>query len=230
MRCGCLREGDFAPWLAFAATVLADVAVQAGELDEAEALIGLLPQEGWPAGVGTVLIPAARGRLRLAHRRPADALADFNTCARIFSSDVWGTEMRDVGYLHAGAGAAQALLLLGERDAARELAQAELADVREFAGPRALGIASRVAELAQGGERAIELLYESVVSLRGSPFTSSTTSQSRRAHSAGRTTVCCAHPAGMSRRPAAQSAWTTSTCCATATVYTSRSAWCSTGC
>jgi len=96
-----LQEGDFAPGLAFAATVLADVAVEAGELDEAQALIGLLPQEGWPAGVGTVLIPAARGRLRLAQGRPAEALADFETCARMFSPEVWGTEMRDCGYLHA---------------------------------------------------------------------------------------------------------------------------------
>jgi DNA-binding CsgD family transcriptional regulator/ketosteroid isomerase-like protein len=164
-----LQEGDFAPGLGFAATVLADVAVEAGELDGAQALIGLLPQEGWPAGVGTVLIPAARGRLRLAEGRPAEALADFQMCARMFSSDVWGTEMRDVGYLHARAGAAEALLRLGERESAGEMARAELADVRVFGAPRALGVASRVAGLAEGGERGIELLYESVASLRGSP-------------------------------------------------------------
>jgi len=164
-----LQEGDFAPGLAFAATVLADVAVEAGELDEAQALIGLLPQEGWPAGVGTVLIPAARGRLRLAQGRPADALADFQICASMFSPDVWGMEMRDVGYLHARAGAAEALLRLGERESAGEMAEAELADVRVFGAPRALGVASRVAGLAAGGERGIELLYESVASLRGSP-------------------------------------------------------------
>ena len=86
-----LQEGDFAPGLAFAATVLADVAVEAGELDEAQALLALLPQEGWPAGVGTVLIPAARGRLRLAQGRPAEALADFEACAAMFSPEVWGT-------------------------------------------------------------------------------------------------------------------------------------------
>ena len=85
-----LQEGDFAPGLAFAATVLADVAIEAGELDEAQALIALLPQEGWPAGVGTVLIPAARGRLRLAQGRPADALADFQMCAEMFSPDAVG--------------------------------------------------------------------------------------------------------------------------------------------
>jgi ATP/maltotriose-dependent transcriptional regulator MalT len=164
-----LQEGDFAPGLAFAATVLADVAVEAGELDEAQRLIELLPQEGWPAGVGTVLIPAARGRLRLAQGRPAEALADFRMCAQMFSPEVWGTEMRDVGYLHARAGAAQALLRLGERDAAQQVAEEELADVRVFGAPRALGIASRVAGLAEGGERGLGLLYESVDSLRDSP-------------------------------------------------------------
>ena len=164
-----LQEGDFAPGLAFAATVLADVAVEAGKLDEAQALIELLPQEGWPAGVGTVLIPAARGRLRLAQGQPAKALADFQMCAEMFSPEVWGTEMRDVGYVHARAGAAQALLRLGEREAAREVAQAELADVRAFGATRALGVASRAAGLAEGGERGLGLLHESVASVRDSP-------------------------------------------------------------
>ena len=165
-----LQEGDFAPGLAFAATVLADVAVEAGELDEAQALIELLPQEGWPAGVGTVLIPAARGRLRLAQGRPAEALADFETCARMFSPDVWGTEMRDVRVparaRRRGPGAAAARRARARATSWRE---SELADVRVFGAPRALGIALRVAGLAEGGERGIELLYESVASLRRSP-------------------------------------------------------------
>jgi DNA-binding CsgD family transcriptional regulator len=165
---GVLQEGDFAPGLAFAVTVLVDVAIEAGELDEAQALIELLPQEGWPAGVGTALIPAARGRLRLAQGRSADALEDFQTCAAMFSPEVWGTEMRDVGYLHARSGAAQALLRLGQREAARQEAEAELADVRAFGATRALGIALRVAGLAEGGERRLKLLGESVASLRRS--------------------------------------------------------------
>ena len=164
-----LQEGDFAPGLAFAATVLADVAIEAGELEEAQALIDLLPPGGWPAGVGTVLIPAARGRLRLAQGRAAEALADFETCASMFSPEIWGTEMRDVGYLHARSGAALALLRLGDRERARHLAQAELADVQAFEAPRALGIASRVAGLAWAGERGLALLEESVAALRGSP-------------------------------------------------------------
>ena len=164
-----LQEGDFAPGLAFAATVLADVAVAAGELAEASALLALLPQEGWPAGVGTVLIPAARARLRLAQGRPADALADFEACAAMFRTELWGTELRDVGYLHARSGAAQALLRLGEPERARELARAELADVRAFGTPRALGVALRVAGLAEGRDAGLDLLGQSVLALRSSP-------------------------------------------------------------
>ena len=37
-----LQEGDFAPGLGFAATVLSDVAVEAGQLDEAQLLLDLL--------------------------------------------------------------------------------------------------------------------------------------------------------------------------------------------
>ncbi len=164
-----LQEGDFAPGLAFAATVLADVAVEAGELPQARALLGLLPQADWPPGVGTVLIPAARGRLELAAGRFAEALADFRTCAAMFSAEVWGMELRDVGYLHARSGAAQALLSMGEREGALALAEAELADVRVFGGHRALGIALRVAGLSRGGQSGLDLLDESAAVLRDSP-------------------------------------------------------------
>jgi DNA-binding CsgD family transcriptional regulator len=163
-----LQEGDFRPGLAFAVTVLADVAVEAGDLIEAERLLSLLPQEGLPAGVGTVLIPAAHGRLRLAQGRPAEALVAFQDCAAMFSPEIWGAEIRDVGYLHARAGAAQALLRLGEREHARDVAQAELADVKVFGAPRALGIALRVAGLAEGGSKGLELLDSSAATLRRS--------------------------------------------------------------
>jgi DNA-binding CsgD family transcriptional regulator len=164
-----LQEGDFAPGLPFAATVLADIAVEAGELEEADAVLGLLPPGGWPAGVATVLIPAARGRVHLAAGRPAEALADFEACASMFSADVWGVDVRDVGYVHARSGAALALLLLGERERARQFARAEVTDVRVFGGHRALGVALRVAGIAEGGTAGLELLEESVSSLRDSP-------------------------------------------------------------
>jgi DNA-binding CsgD family transcriptional regulator len=164
-----LQEGDFAPGITFGATILADVAVEAGMFDEAAALLDLLPSEAAPAGVGTVLIPAARGRLELARGHPADALRQFETCAQMFSPAVWGMELRDVGYLHARSGAAHALLRLGRREEAAALARAELDDVRVFGGRRAIGVAARAAGLATGDKEGLELLAESVAVLRASP-------------------------------------------------------------
>ncbi len=164
-----VQEGDFAPGLAFAATILADVAVASGEFDEAEALLDLLPRGDLPAGVGTVLIPAGRGRLLLAEGHASEALKEFEHCISLWRSDVWGLEMRDIGYVHARSGAAQALLALGERRRARELAEAELADVRRFGGRRALGVALRAAGLVRGGNEGLGLLEQSVALLNESP-------------------------------------------------------------
>jgi DNA-binding CsgD family transcriptional regulator len=164
-----LREGDFGPGLGFAATVLSDIAVEAGELCEAQMLLDLLPQQGWSPGVGTVLIPAARGRLRLTQGQAADALSDFQACGALFDADVWGMPIHETGYVHARSGAALALLRLGQRQPARQLAEAELADVRVFGAPRALGVTLRAAGLARGGREGIALLRESVAVLDGSP-------------------------------------------------------------
>jgi DNA-binding CsgD family transcriptional regulator len=164
-----LQEGDFAPGLAFAATVLAEVATEAGEYEDAQAVLALLPQSGWTASVGTVLIPSARGRLRLAQGRAADALADFEACLALFSPDVWGMPIRETGYVHARSGAALALVRLGQPERARELADAELADVRLFGAARALGVSLRAAGLAHGGATGLGLLAESVATLEESP-------------------------------------------------------------
>jgi DNA-binding CsgD family transcriptional regulator len=164
-----MQAGDFAQGLPIGATLLAEVAVEAGELEEAHALLDLLPREGWPATIGTVLIPAARGRLALAQDRPAEALAEFETCSALLGADVWGMEMRDNGHVDARPGAVQALLRLGDRERARELAQAVLEDARAFGAPRALGLGLRVAGLAHGGEQGLDLLVESVDALRESP-------------------------------------------------------------
>jgi DNA-binding CsgD family transcriptional regulator len=164
-----LQEGDFTPGLAFGATLLAEIAIEAGELDEAAQLLDLLPTEGLAPGVGSVLIPAARGRLRLAQGRPGEALVEFETCIAMFDPDVWGVEVRDAGYLHARSGAALALLRLGQRRRALALARAELADATVFGAPRAIGVATRVAGLVQRGETGLELLADSVEALRSSP-------------------------------------------------------------
>jgi DNA-binding NarL/FixJ family response regulator len=104
-------------------------------------------------------------------------LADFETCLALFGPDVWGITIRETGYVHARSGAALALLRMGERERAREMADAELADVRVFGARRALGVALRVAGLARGGDDGLALLRESVAALRDSP------AELERAHS-----------------------------------------------
>ena len=161
-----LREGDFAAGLGMVG-LAAEIAVEAGELEEAQAL--LAPVVPGPPGVVSVLAPAAMGRLNLARGEGELALGCFESCLEMFGPDVWGMPIRDVGYIHARSGAAQALLLIGDRERARSLAESELADARVFGGRRALGIAARVAGLAQGGAGGLRLLAESVEVLRESP-------------------------------------------------------------
>jgi DNA-binding CsgD family transcriptional regulator len=161
-----LQEGDFTAGLGVAA-IAAEVAIEAGQLDEARTLLELIPPG--PAGVLSVLGPAAAGRLSLARGNGQQALTCFQACLAMFGADLWGIEIRDVGYLHARSGAALAWLLLGDRDRARALAEAELADARVCGGRRALGIALRVAGLATGGADGLERLSESAGVLRESP-------------------------------------------------------------
>jgi tetratricopeptide (TPR) repeat protein len=145
-----LQEGDFAPGLGFAATVLSDVAVEAGQLDEAQALLDLLPQEGWPAGVATRCssrppaaacgwrrpgrrragrLPGLRGaveRRRVGHARPRDGL-----CARPLG--------RRAGIAAAGptpAGVSAGRRRTRRRAGVRRAARARHRAARRRAGPR----------------------------------------------------------------------------------------------
>ena len=161
------REGDFAPGLS--TIILAEVAVEAGELDDAQALLAPLSPGGWLTGLAAAQILAARGRLRLAQGRASEALSDLQACAAMIRPEVWGVEVRDIGYLHVRSSMALALLQLGERTSARALAQAEVEDVRAARTRRAFGVALRAAGLAEGGAHGLELLRESVSALKGSP-------------------------------------------------------------
>jgi DNA-binding CsgD family transcriptional regulator len=163
-----LESLGFAGGLRLAASVLIDIAIEAGQLDEAEALLDLLRLTELPSELSTLVAIAARGRLRLAQGRPAEALADFEKALALLSREIWGLEMQDNGWLYARSGAAQALLQLGERDRARRLADDELVAARAFGAQRALGVALRVAGLTRG-DAGIALLEESVAVLRGSP-------------------------------------------------------------
>jgi len=118
-------------------------------------------QAGW--------LIAARGRLRLAQRRPAAALADLLAAGELFArlristpTIAWRS---DAALAHLALGAqAQAQA----QAQARTLAAEEVTLARAFKGPRTLGVALRAAGLADGGRRGIELLRQAVRVLDGS--------------------------------------------------------------
>ena len=164
-----LRESDLRAGLAFAVTVLADIAVEAGELVEAEALLSLLPQQGWPAGVGTVLIPAARARLRLAQNRLCGGACRLPDLCRNVQPGGVGHRNSRCWLFACPRGRGPGVVATWRARARTRCGRGRAADVKIFQAPRALGIALRVAGLAHGGSKGIELLTDSVACLRNSP-------------------------------------------------------------
>lgn len=172
-----LQAAEFPRGLPLVVEVLSDVAVEAGQLEDAESVLELVQLPAIGPTIPALQLAAARARLRLAQERPADALAEIEACRSFFGVDLWGTEVRHNSCWHIRSDSARALLLLGERERAIELADSELVDARAFGAPRALGRSLRVAGLARGGDQGPALLEESVAVLRTSP------AQLERAHS-----------------------------------------------
>ncbi len=164
-----LQAADFSQGLALVVTVLAEVAVEAGELEEAEEVLGMVRLSELPPALPTLRLVVARARLRMAQGRPAEALADLENARSLLGDGVWGVQIRDNGFLQLRSGCAEALLRLGQVERARELAGEELANVRAFGAPRALGRSLRIAGLSIGGQNGLSLLRESVAVLRTSP-------------------------------------------------------------
>ncbi len=119
--------------------------------------------EQFPTTMQAGWLIAARGRLRLAERRPAVALGDLLAAGDLFArlrisapSIAWRSD------------AALAHLALGAHAEARALAAEEVTLAQAFKGPRTLGVALRAAGLVSGGSRGIEQLREAVRMLEGS--------------------------------------------------------------
>lgn len=116
-----------------------------------------------------MLLPA-RGRLRLAQGRHAEALEDFMRARDEYeSSEPHAIHMLTPAYGHWRSGAALALLALGRHQEAREMAHSELDLAREFGAPRALSIALRVAATVERGTTGIRLLEEALAATENSP-------------------------------------------------------------
>jgi DNA-binding CsgD family transcriptional regulator len=149
----------------FALATLVECLIERGQPEEADAELARI---GVPAHVTAVTYGSvlhARGRLRLAQQRPAEALDDFTAAGRHMVQGRCPTPS-------AGAwrsAAALAHLALGHEEAARACAREELDLARAFGAPRALGVAARTAGVIDSRTpEGMALLDESARVLNGS--------------------------------------------------------------
>jgi ATP/maltotriose-dependent transcriptional regulator MalT len=157
-----LELGDrtgFPPAVPYTAAFLVEVLLERGELAEAAAMLearGLC--EPVPESVHWTFFLAARGRLRLAERRPEQALEDFQAAADTANA----LDVHNPAYSPWRSDSALALLALDDPKQARALAAEELELARRWAEPRALGISLRVLALTEEGAHQERRLREAV--------------------------------------------------------------------
>jgi len=122
-----------------------------------------LPEDVSPSG-HMIFFLGARGWTRHARGDYERARSDFarlGECMEAF-------EIRNPAVLAWRSHLALALLGLGLRDEARELARAEVGLARAWGAPRALGVALRTQAGGENGEERIATLRESLTVLEGS--------------------------------------------------------------
>ena len=167
-----LRESDkLVPYLPtqqgaiYFHSYLADVLTNRGELDEAEAVLAELglPEEVAESG-HLIFFLGARGWVRLARGNLEGARSDFERLGRCMDA----FELRNPAVVAWRSHLALALLGLGRRDEALELAREEVELARAWRAKRPIGVALRVQGVAEGGEAGIELLRESLEVLKSS--------------------------------------------------------------
>ena len=143
-----------------------DFLLERGDIEEAGLMLaGLGLEDRPPQNFHFLVFLNARGRLRLAQRRFADALADFEAMREIDEA----LEMSATPLWPWRTNVAMALHALGRDDEARELAAEELEVAERWGDPRRTGIALRLHGLILGGTGGERRLREAVEVLAASP-------------------------------------------------------------
>jgi DNA-binding CsgD family transcriptional regulator len=128
--------------------VLVNALVEQRRFADAEAVLEPFDEE-IEAGMRTAAFArTARGRLRTAQRRLEPAIADFLAAGDVLTR----CAVTCPGFVPWRSQAAIAMGLAGEHDRARELAEEEVGYARQFAAPRALGVALHAAGVVAAGE------------------------------------------------------------------------------
>jgi DNA-binding CsgD family transcriptional regulator len=146
-------------YLPTAYAAIASCHIQQGQLSEAESALAVIEHPDLHRGDGLPSLLTTRAELRLAQRRPQQALDDAMAAGRIWESELGPASP---GALPWRAIAATAHLALGQRDPARALAAEELALARKIGVTRAVIRDLCILGLADGGEPGLELLVEAV--------------------------------------------------------------------
>jgi DNA-binding CsgD family transcriptional regulator len=129
-----------------AVAVLVEALVEQSRLDDAEAVLEPLGEE-IEAGMRTAaLARTSRGRLRVAQRRPEEAIADFLAAGDVLTR----CAVTSPGFVPWRSQAAVALAPAADGERARRLAEEELGYARAIGAPRALGVAQRAAGVVAG--------------------------------------------------------------------------------
>jgi len=151
--------------LQYHASFLADVLLERGEFDEAEAALALTGLgEQFPPSVHSTFFGDARGKVRLERRRPREALADFTEVGRILEA----LEIQNPAFRAWRSHAALALHALGRDEEACAMAAEELELARGWGAPRPIGVALRALGLVRGGPEGESHLRKAVELLAGS--------------------------------------------------------------
>ena len=165
--------------------------VDAGDNGAAEKVLGAQAVTLGPDALFSAnYLLSARGRLRLAQGRFAEAAADLRECGRRCAA--WGATGPALAPWRAHL--ALALLSDGERDAAASVAADAVALARAWGVPSLLAEALRVTGLITGGPPGLALLREAVATADAGE------SPIEQAHARTRWAVRCAGPVAAPRR------------------------------
>jgi DNA-binding CsgD family transcriptional regulator len=157
-----IEEGWEKDALVYPTACLVDALIERGDLTPAAQALasrgfgGQLP-ERWQYN----FLLDSRGRLRLAHGRHREAVADLLECGRRLA----GWDVRNPSVIAWRSAAALALLQGGDRARAQRLANEELLLARQSGSLRAFGIALRTAGVVQQGQTGLQLLEAAVRTL-----------------------------------------------------------------
>jgi DNA-binding CsgD family transcriptional regulator len=150
-------------FLAGAHGALTHALLDAGDLEAAAEQVARAEELVAREDVQSMQLLDARGRVRAARGRHADAAADF-----LAAGELAAGQRNPLLYATWRSNAGLSLARVGEAGRARELIEEELELARAFGAPRGVAVALRALGVVEGGDSGLERLRDAVDVLDGS--------------------------------------------------------------